>query len=156
MTSLERLIERLKAHEGFRALVYDDATGKPIGPGTLVRGNPTIGYGWAVNKLPMTKRFAEVHLRETAQEVVFALHHRLPWVRELDEVRLTALYELGYNLGVDGLLGFPKMLDALRRRRYDEAGVELMDSKWAREDVGPDRSASIKHMIVIGAWPAGG
>jgi lysozyme len=156
MTSLERLIERLKGHEGWRAVVYDDATGKPIGPGTLVKGNPTIGYGWALNKLPMTKRLGEVHLRETAQDVVFALHHRLPWVRELDEVRLTALYELGYNLGLDGLLGFPKMLDALRRRRWAEAGDELIDSKWAREDVGPARSSSIKHMIVTGTWPGEG
>ena len=154
MTALERLITRLKAHEGFRALVYDDATGTPIGPGSVVQGNPTIGYGWALNKLPMTPRFGDAHLREAAQEVIFALHHRVPWVRELDEVRLVALYELGYNLGVDGLIGFQKMLNALRRRRYAEAGNELMDSKWAREDVGPERSASLKHMIVTGAWPA--
>lgn len=153
MTTMERLMSRLERSEGWRALVYDDATGQPIGPGTCVKGNPTIGYGWALNKRPMTRTFGKVHLRETAQEVIFDLHHKLPWLRELDEVRLVVFYELGYNLGVGGLLGFPKMIDAVRRRRWPEAKAELLDSKW-RDDVGPRRSGELADMLLTGEWPA--
>jgi lysozyme len=142
MTAPERVIASLREHEGFRALVYDDATGQPIGPGSVVQGNPTIGYGWALNKLPMSTSQAEAHLRETVQEVIFELHHRLPWITEVDPARQAVLYELGYNLGVGGLLGFVKMLDALRRRRYDVAAAELLDSKW-RTDVGPRRASAL-------------
>lgn len=147
---MERLITNLQGHEGFRPFVYDDATGKPIGPGSHVVGNPTIGYGWALNRLPMSQAQAMAHLREAAQEVIFSLQLRLPWMTELDEVRQIALYELAYNLGVDGLLGFHQTLEALRRHKYQAAATELLDSKWAREDVAPERSASIAHMLASG------
>lgn len=39
------LLSRIKAHEGLKTVVYDDATGKAIMPGDTVKGNPTIGYG---------------------------------------------------------------------------------------------------------------
>ena len=42
---LQQQLDELGADEGIRMLVYDDATGRPIGPGTLVRGHPTIGIG---------------------------------------------------------------------------------------------------------------
>jgi lysozyme len=152
MTAEERLLANLRAHEGFRAFVYDDATGERIVPGTTVQGNPTIGYGWALNKLPMTRQHAVWHLRDTVQEVIFELHLRLPWIAELDEVRQSALYELGYNLGIAGLLGFRKMLDALRRHRYADARTELLDSRWATQ-VQPARREALAHMILTGGWP---
>jgi lysozyme len=152
MTAEERLLANLRAHEGFRAFVYDDATGERIVPGTTVQGNPTIGYGWALNKRPMARVQAEVLLREMAQEVIFDVQHRLPWAVDLDDVRKVTLYELAYNLGIAGLLGFPKMLTALRRARWAEAGNELMDSKWAREDVSAERSGTIQHQIVTGTY----
>jgi lysozyme len=149
---LDRLITSLQQHEGFRALVYDDATGLPIGPGTVVQGNPTIGYGWALNKLPMSKGFALAHLRSTAQDKIAELLVRAPWVAALDDVRRTVLFELAYNLGVSGLLEFRKMLRALQQQEYVRAGAELVDSKWAR-DVGPLRSASLRRALVTGQWP---
>jgi lysozyme len=152
VTAMDHLIARLQQHEGFRALVYDDATGQPLQPGDTLVGHPTIGYGWALNKLPMTRQHAVWHLRDTVQEVIFELHHRLPWITELDEVRQSALYELGYNLGISGLLGFRKMLDALRRHRYADARTELLDSRWATQ-VQPARREALAHMILTGGWP---
>lgn len=154
MTAMERLIVSLQVHEGFRALVYDDKTGRLLTTGDTIQGNPTIGFGWALNKLPMSRAQATAHLRETVQEVVFELQHRLPWMRDLDEVRQMVLYELAYNMGVAGVLGFPKMLDALRRRRYDEAAAELLDSKWATVDVAPARSAEVAQRLRTGEWTA--
>lgn len=148
----DRLLDRLKAHEGFRSLVYDDATGKPIGPGSVLVGNPTIGNGWALNKRPMTRPQADRHTSETLDELTFELLHLIPFWFSLDDVRQDTLLELAYNLGVGGMLGFPKMLDAMRRRRWDEAGAELMDSDAAR--ALPDRYAVLRQQIVTGEWPA--
>lgn len=151
MTALERLIAHLKVHEGWREFVYDDATGQAIGPGDTLVGNPTIGYGWALNKTPMHKALGEAVLRDMAQERIFELHHRLPWVRELDEVRQVVLYELAYNLGVAGLLAFEKTLEYVRRRRFAQAGVELLDSDAARSL--PGRYHVLSDMLVTGRWP---
>ena len=150
---IERLLAQLMAHEGFRAVVYDDATGRAIGPGDTLVGHPTIGYGWALDVRPISRMQASILLRETLQETIFDLRHKLPWLSDLDEVRVAALYELGYNLGVSGLLGFPRMLDALRRRRYEEARTELLDSKWATQ-VQPARRDALAHMVATGEWPA--
>jgi lysozyme len=144
----------LSKHEGFRDFLYDDANGKRIGPGSHVEGNPTIGYGWALNKRPMRLSHA-IRLRtEIVDEVAVELTRRLPWLLRLDVTRLAALYELGYNLGVDGVLGFPKMLAALEAALdsgdYAAVALELLDSKWAREDVGPERSWAISQALLHG------
>lgn len=154
MTAVERLIAHLKVHEGYREYVYDDATGKTLQPGDVLVGNPTIGYGWALNKTPMHKTLGEVVLREMAQERIFDLHHRLPWIGELDDVRKVALYELAYQNGVSGLLAYERTLEFLRRRRYGEAATELLDSDAARKH--PGRYHVLSDMIRTGLWPGEG
>ncbi len=151
MNHTEQLLSLLKAHEGWRATVYDDANGKPIAPGSHVVGNPTIGYGWALNVTPMPKALGEIMLRELVQEKAFELDHRLPWISELDPVRRHALYALAYNLGVDGLLNFSRMLAALRAEQWELAGQHLLDSRWA-EQVGPTRASAMRQILVTGAW----
>lgn len=44
-----------------------------------------------------------------------------------------------FQLGERGVRGFPSMLRALDARRYAEAAVHALDSKWHREDT-PDRA----------------
>lgn len=151
MTELDRLVSSLEAHEGFRGYVYDDATGAPIRPGSHVLGNPTIGFGWALNRLPISRPHALAHLRETAQEAVLELAHRAPWIKDLDSVRRVVLYELAYNMGVAGLLGFARMLAALRRGAYDDAARHLLDSKWATQ-VGRGRRDTLAARLSTGVW----
>lgn len=60
MSDLQKvLIPMLRAEEGLRLTVYDDATGKPIKPGTLVKGHPTIGIGRALDVNGITEAEAE-------------------------------------------------------------------------------------------------
>lgn len=153
MTPDERLVASVQRHEGFRATVYDDATGEPIVPGSIVIGHPTIGYGWALDVTPMSRAQAFKHLTETLDERKFDVLMKLPWLAELDDVRRNVVVELAYNLGLGGLLAFTRMLDALKRRRWVLAGEELLDSKWAREDVSTERSTRLHRMLVSGEWP---
>ena len=41
--------------------------------------------------------------------------------------------DMCYNLGLKGVLGFQRMLDALRREDYKQAALELQDSKYFRQ-----------------------
>lgn len=154
MTAVERLIAHLKVHEGYREYVYDDATGKPLLTGDTLLGNPTIGFGWALNKRPISRSMADVMLRDVVQEIIFELQHRLPWMKELDDPRQVALYELAYQNGVSGLLAYERTLEFLRRRRYGEAATELLDSDAARKH--PGRYHVLSDMIRTGLWPGEG
>jgi GH24 family phage-related lysozyme (muramidase) len=132
----------IKEHEGFRGLVYDDASGKLIGPGSVVKGNPTIGYGWALNKVPMSRPHGAWHVEAVLEDNVSELHRRFPWLLDLDPDVLAVLYELAYNLGVDGLSEFRKMFGSLKDGDRHAAAFHLLDSKW-RIQVGPTRSQAL-------------
>lgn len=79
------------------------------------------------------------------------LDRALPWWKTLDEVRRRALINMAYNLGVPRLLGFRKMLAALKAGSYEAAAREAMDSLWSRQ-VG-DRAQRIAHMLRYGVAP---
>ncbi len=154
MTAREKLITQTKRHEGFRQFVYDDATGKAIVPGAKVKGHPTIGYGLALDVRGLTERQAAWLLDDIYGDVEHALSLKLPFYTGLDDARRMGLLELAYQLGVVGLLAFSRMLAALDDRDYERVGAELLDSKWASEQAGPDRVAAIHLMLTTGNWPA--
>jgi GH24 family phage-related lysozyme (muramidase) len=60
------LSQMLEREEGLRTLVYDDATGKPIGPGSVVQGHPTIGIGRALDVNGITAVEADFLLENDA------------------------------------------------------------------------------------------
>ncbi len=50
----------------------------------------------------------------------------LPWRKGLSKARQKALISMAFNLGVEGPMGFTKMLSAL-------AAEEMLASKWAAQ-----------------------
>lgn len=147
---LQQQLDELGADEGIRMLVYDDATGRPIGPGTLVRGHPTIGIGRALDVHGIT---AEAHyfLANDIAAVEAALS-RLEWYQELDPVRRGVCTNLAFNMGVRGLQSFVGMISdieaaehdltgamqQLAQGQFDAAADELAGSDWAKQ-VQPSR-----------------
>lgn len=120
--------------EGFRARVYDDRTGIPLGI-LPSGGHATAGYGFelSVNGLTVAESLLILHSR--IQGRCKELDAALPWWRTLDEVRCGVLLNVSFNLGVPRLLGFHKMLAALQAKDYELAACELLDSDAARENV---------------------
>jgi len=136
----DELLSRIKRHEGAvrdgdRHVVYDDATGRPIGPGTTVQGNPTIGYGRLVTSgNGLSEHEALQLLRQDVASVREQLDRRLPWWRtRLDITRRQAVLEMAFNMGVGGLLTFKNMLSALRSGDYERAADEALNSRWAQQ-----------------------
>ncbi len=111
---------RVRRHEGLRLHPYRDTVGKL-----------TIGVGRNLDDRGVTEAEALLMLRNDLLEVEARLDVDLPWWRDLDEVRREVLVEMGFNLGVDGLLAFHDTLAAVRRARYAEAGVHMLASRWA-------------------------
>ena len=113
------LTERIKKHEGFRARPYFDSLG--VG---------TIGYGttW------ITEEEADMLLRNRLQSCISEIDSYIDELSvSIDEVRLSILYEMCYQLGIDGVKRFRKMWEALANMDYEKASREMKASRWHKQ-----------------------
>lgn len=133
------LIEQLKRHEGMRLKPYKCTAGKL-----------TIGYGRNLEDKGISKHEAELMLSNDIHEVQDELTKRLPVYFKLNQARKDALANMGFNLGVTGLLKFKKMISALESGDYNLAAAEMLDSRWASQ-VG-QRSKELAEQIRTGSY----
>ena len=148
--NLDGLLETLRLDEGWRKYIYDDANGDPIVPGYTVVGHPTIGHGLCVERgrgeLPL--EIGELWLKHAVEARWKALVARLPWVEDQPvEVQL-ALGNMAYQLGVEGLCGFKRMLAALEAGDREMAAKHALNSKWAKQV--PARAQRVSASILGG------
>lgn len=134
----------LVLHEGVVPYAYQDSEGYlTIGVGHLIDrrkgGTLPVEIIWLL---------LEYDIRKKEEE----LDKALPWSRDLDPVRRTALLDMAFNLGVDGLLGFRNTLHAIQEQRWGDAADGMLASKWAGQ-VGR-RAVRLAEMMRSGQWPA--
>ena len=113
------LTERIKKHEGFRSRPYFDSLG--VG---------TIGYGttW------ITEEEADMLLRNRLQSCSAEIDSYIDELSvSIDEVRRAILYEMCYQLGIDGVKRFRKMWEALADMDYEKASREMKTSRWHKQ-----------------------
>ena len=127
--------------------VADDEGFMPV-PYRCTAGKLSIGYGTNIQD-GITKDEALLLMRHRLGKVIDALESRLPFWAKLTDGRRRVLANMGYQLGIGGLIGFRRMLAAMERGDYDTAGREMMDSKWARSD-SPARAQRLRTMMVRG------
>lgn len=145
---LAALAADLMRDEGFRLMVYDDATGEPVGPGSVVEGHPTIGYGRALDVHGITGQEAMGLLNDDIGADVAALTAALPWIVDLDEIRARVLLEMGFQMGIAGLLSFKNTLAAVQAGMYAAASLNMKDSAWYRQT--PARAEKLSRMMLLG------
>ncbi len=145
------LIEQLKEHEGFRGSYYlCTAKKKTIGYGRNVDDNPLPDYLCRdFDKEPMTEDEAEELLIDDVNKVATQLAKKYP-IKHLSTARQAVLINMAFNLGVNGLMEFKKMLQAIKDKDYYEAAIQMLDSKWARQ-VG-SRSDDLAEQMLTGEW----
>lgn len=66
------------------------------------------------------------------------------------EARQRALVNMCFQMGMDGLLKFRKMVDAIMRDDWATAHKEALDSKWAQAD-SPARAMRVAYVLLRGA-----
>lgn len=135
------LAAELRGDEGERLKVYDDATGKPIGPGSVVMGNPSIAVGRNLSGRGLTLAESEYLLSNDMACCAAELAPTLPWITTLTPARQTVIYSLYFNVGLGNPARFeakwPNFLAQMKAGEYAAAADNLETSQpWATQ-VGP-------------------
>lgn len=136
---------RTMADEGCRLTVYDDATGKPIVAGSVVQGNPTIGIGRLLCAPGGISQAEAVFLFGTDWQKAEAGAKTLSGYSTVNAVRQGVLTEMVFQLGINGVRKFSKMLDAIARNDFDGAADEMLDSAWAKQT--PERAQRLADLM---------
>ncbi len=120
---------QIKTDEGCELHAYPDP---------LSGGEPwTIGYGATGAAIGpdtvWTQDEADADLQARLEAMCVALDGKIPWWSGLNLPRQAVLLNMAYNIGVGGLMGFPKMLGAAEAGNFSEAADQMLNSKWARQ-----------------------
>jgi len=127
------LIDWIKHHEGYRQFVYDDTVGVK-----------TVAYGRNLETVGISREEAEYLLNNDVKRCVEQLSRYEWYIKQPIGVK-DALVNMCFNLGINRLLGFKRMIAALNNMDYAKAAVEALDSRWATQV--PNRAKDIALQI---------
>lgn len=134
----DALLADLRRDEGFVPHAYKDHL-----------GFWTLGFGFLIDKDKggrIPRPVAEFWLQYEVNDREAQIKKRWPaYERQPDDVK-RAILNMAFNLGVDGVLGFKRMLRALEDGNRHGAAIHARDSKWWREDV-PERAERVCKLI---------
>ena len=134
---IDKLIAQLKVHEGVRSKVYLDT-----------EGIETIGVGRNLRDRGLSDDEIELMLANDIRDFQEEVENAFPWWLDLDDVRQRVVVDMAFNMGLGSLSKFVNTLSHIENGRYEEAGVEMLDCKWARQ-VG-DRANVLSNMMKTG------
>ena len=134
---IDKLIAQLKVHEGVRSKVYLDT-----------EGIETIGVGRNLRDRGLSDDEIELMLANDIRDFQEEVERAFSWWSDLDDVRQRVVVDMAFNMGLGSLSKFVNTLAHIENGRYEEAGVEMLDSKWARQ-VG-DRANVLSDMMKTG------
>lgn len=117
----QELIESLKESEGVRFKPYRDTVGKL-----------TIGVGRNLDDLGISDDEVNYLLNNDIERVLDQCNSLVYW-SALNDERKAVVAEMVFNLGLVGVKKFKNMSAALEAGNFDQAAVEMMDSKWAAQ-----------------------
>ena len=142
MSDYPGLRDMLKQHEGVIPYVYKDSLGyDTIGVGFLVDKNKGGGCPPAVIDFWLDYEIAAKKAE---------LLSRLPWVSSLSQIRQDCLFDMAYNLGVAGLVGFSQTLSHIKAGEFEAAAQGMLSSRWASQ-VGR-RAVHLANLMRSGEW----
>lgn len=132
----EKLLVELERDEGLRLRPYE-----------CTAGRLTIGVGRNLDDVGITREEAMILLAHDVRRSI-ADCELFPWYHKLNGVRQRAICNMMFNLGLARFRGFKKLMAAIRAEDWEEAAVQMLDSKWA-EQVG-DRANRLAAMMRFG------
>ena len=128
----EKLAEILTADEGKRTLAYDDSTGETVKPGTVIRGNVTVGVGRDIQNFGLSEDEIQMLLHNDIGRVIEEAR-QFPFYIGLDEVRKIVVCSMLFNLGLTRFNKFVRFKKALHARSFEAAANEMRDSLYYRQ-----------------------
>lgn len=79
------------------------------------------------------------------------LAQQIPGFNSLNQLQQWMLVSMVFQMGLNGVLGFHKFLDALVKGDLKQAAIEGLDSDWARKD-SPTRAHRTMKILGSGVW----
>ncbi len=128
------LIESVKESEGFRSKVYK-----------CTEGYDTIGYGFAIKDLELDEDICHQILVKILNDLIDNANDKFPFLLELPDEKADIVYEMIYQMGLNGVSKFKKMLKALEDQDFEKASVEMLDSLWAKQT--PNRALKMSNKM---------
>jgi lysozyme len=134
---MDRLLESVKKHEGYRNKVYLDTLGKR----TVGVGHLCVEDFWEDDKEYEEKFLMEI-LQKDLQEAIRGARSLMEdhGCADIDEQAEEILIEMVFQLGMTGVSKFKNMWKALAELNYVGASYEMLDSRWSKAN--PKQSKS--------------
>jgi lysozyme len=124
MANLQQLFKDLIRDEGLRLKPYRCTAGKL-----------TIGVGRNLDDVGISEKEAMEMLKNDIDKLTN--DGRIKNIIEgHSQIRQGVILNMAFNLGIEGLLRFKRMISAFREGDYETAAHEMEDSAWFRQ-VGP-------------------
>ena len=140
--NLERLLESVKKHEGYRNKVYLDTLGKR----TVGVGHLCVEDFWEDDKEYEESFLMEI-LQKDLQEAIRGAKELMEehGCADIDERAEEIIIEMVFQLGRTGVKKFRNMWKALSEHNYVGASYERLDSKWAKQT--PNRAKDMAEQM---------
>ena len=135
--NITRLEADLKRDEGVRNFPY-----------LCTQDKLTIAVGRNLDDVGLSDDEVDYLLRNDIERVINQLYAKIPHFGDFTEPRQRALANMAFQLGINGLMKFKKMHEALKNGHYTRASVECLDSKYAEQT--PLRAKRIAEIIKTG------
>jgi len=131
----ETLVEDIKKEEGYRSSVYLDTLQKP-----------TIGYGFLIDTLELQEDICELILMRKLEKLIKSIKFNFKWFDDMPDKVQDVIINMCYQLGVSGVSKFKKTIQLMKNKQWDRASVEMLDSKWGREQT-PQRAKRLSEIV---------
>ena len=140
--NLERLLESVKKHEGYRNKVYLDTLGKR----TVGVGHLCVEDFWEDDK-EYEEKFLMTILEHDLQTAIKSAKQLIEefGCDDIDEQAEEILIEMVFQLGKTGVSKFRNMWKALAEKNYIGASYEMLDSRWAKQT--PNRAKAMADLM---------
>ena len=141
MIDMNKLLESVKRHEGYRNKVYLDTLNKR----TVGVGHLCVEDFWEDDK-EYDEDFLMGILEKDLQSAIDQADDKCKGLKISDDAKIIII-EMIFQLGGTGVSKFRKMWQALQQDPpdYAEASVQMLDSRWAKQT--PNRAQEMaEHM----------
>ena len=140
--NMDRLLESVKKHEGYRNKVYLDTLGKrTVGVGHLCFDDFLEDDKEYDEKFLMTILEHDLQTAIKGAKELMEEHD----CADIDEQAEEILIEMVFQLGKNGVSKFKNMWKALAEKNYIGASYEMLDSRWAKQT--PNRAKSMAELM---------
>ena len=93
----------------------------------------------------MDEDIAEMILQRKLNNLIERIEINLPFVKDLPESVKDVVVEMCYQMGLTGFMKFKKTIAFLRLGKFNEASVEMCNSKWYRQT--PNRARKLAKIV---------